>query len=160
VKPIPTIDSISAPAIKRGRKPGVKNKPKATEKMPKAAAKAKVTKLKVAVKPKATPAKRGPKPKIKAVNVEVKVIPAVKATKTATKTSKISKVSSEVKASTKRGPKPVAKASKAAKPSAKRGPKPKITLETVSDDGLPTLNKVLEAYAKSTGPRGKVGEIN
>jgi hypothetical protein len=25
---------------------------------------------------------------------------------------------------------------------------------------LPTLNKVLEAYAKSTGPRGKVGEIN
>jgi hypothetical protein len=25
---------------------------------------------------------------------------------------------------------------------------------------LPTLNKVLEAYAKSTGSRGKVGEIN
>jgi hypothetical protein len=33
-------------------------------------------------------------------------------------------------------------------------------LETVSDEGLPTLNKVLEAYAKSSGPRGKVGEIN
>ena len=48
----------------------------------------------------------------------------------------------------------------AAKPAAKRGPKPKITLETVSDEGLPTLNKVLEAYAKSSGPRGKVGEIN
>jgi cell division initiation protein len=31
---------------------------------------------------------------------------------------------------------------------------------TISDDGLPTLNKVLEAYAKSSGPRGKVGDIN
>jgi hypothetical protein len=31
---------------------------------------------------------------------------------------------------------------------------------TIEDDGLPTLNKVLEAYAKTTGPRGKVGEIN
>jgi cell division initiation protein len=30
----------------------------------------------------------------------------------------------------------------------------------IQDDGLPTLNKVLEAYAKSTGPRGKVGDIN
>jgi hypothetical protein len=25
---------------------------------------------------------------------------------------------------------------------------------------LPTLNKVLEAYAKSNGPKGKIGEIN
>lgn len=31
---------------------------------------------------------------------------------------------------------------------------------TIEDDGLPTLNKVLEAYAKTSGPRGKVGEIN
>jgi hypothetical protein len=62
------------------------------------------------------------------------------------------------KPAAKRGPKPKAKS--AAKPATKRGPKPKISLETVSDDGLPTLNKVLEAYAKSTGPRGKVGEIN
>jgi cell division initiation protein len=30
----------------------------------------------------------------------------------------------------------------------------------IQDDGLPSLNKVLEAYAKSTGPRGKVGDIN
>jgi hypothetical protein len=70
----------------------------------------------------------------------------------------------------KRGPKPKAKppvvqttkpATKTAtKPAAKRGPKPKISIDTITDDGLPTLNKVLEAYAKSSGPRGKVGEIN
>lgn len=28
------------------------------------------------------------------------------------------------------------------------------------DDSLPTLNKVLEAYAKSSAPQGKIGEIN
>ena len=149
VKPVASIDTIAAPAAKRGRKPGVKNKPKATAKKPKAtakkpiaavkptvaakvkvakptaAAKVKVVKPKAAakvkvVKPKAAPAKRGPKPKTNAVE------------------------SSEV----------------VVKLAAKRGPKPKISLETVSDEGLPTLNKVLEAYAKSSGPRGKVGEIN
>ncbi len=138
VKPVASVDIIASPAAKRGRKPGVKNKPKATAKKPKAtakkpiaavkptvAAKVKVAKPTVAVKgkvvkPKAAPAKRGPKPKTNAVE------------------------SSEV----------------VVKPAAKRGPKPKITLETVSDEGLPTLNKVLEAYAKSSGPRGKVGEIN
>ena len=105
-----------ATAAKRGRKPGVKNKPKVKAK-PKAAKPkvAKVAKPK-AVSPAAVPKKRGPKPKVQA-NAAVKT-------------------------------------------GAKRGPKPKISLETVSDDGLPTLNKVLEAYAKSTGPRGKVGEIN
>ena len=35
-----------------------------------------------------------------------------------------------------------------------------LDVSTIEDDGLPTLNKVLEAYAKTTGPRGKVGEIN
>jgi cell division initiation protein len=35
-----------------------------------------------------------------------------------------------------------------------------VSRENVGDDGLPTLNKVLAAYAKSTGPRGKIGDIN
>jgi cell division initiation protein len=96
-----SVETNPAAPVKRGRKPGVKNKPKA------------------------------------AVAKAIKNKPAAKA-KSAAKA------------------KPVAKA----KPAAKRGPKPKISLETVSDDGLPTLNKVLEAYAKSSGPRGKVGEIN
>ena len=133
VKPVASIDTVAAPSAKRGRKPGVKNKPKTKSEVkakPKPAAKA-AAKAKTAPKSKTTakavPAKRGPKPKVKSEAV-------IKAKPAAVKTSK---------------PAP-----------AKRGPKPKITLETVSDDGLPTLNKVLEAYAKSTGPRGKVGEIN
>jgi cell division initiation protein len=150
VKPVPSIENVAAPVAKRGRKPGGKNKQNSTAKKPKTVAKPKPVVSKTA------PAKRGPKPKTTAVNV----IPAVKVAKTTTKTSKIEKAPSKVKAPAKRGPKPVAKASKAAKPALKRGPKPKITLETVSDEGLPTLNKVLEAYAKSSGPRGKVGEIN
>jgi cell division initiation protein len=125
--------AVPTTASKRGRKPGVKNKPKTKSELKakakpaaKAAAKAKpAPKAKTAAK--AIPAKRGPKPKVKPAAV-------ITAKPVAVKTSK---------------PAP-----------AKRGPKPKITLETVSDDGLPTLNKVLEAYAKSTGPRGKVGEIN
>lgn len=32
--------------------------------------------------------------------------------------------------------------------------------EHAGDDGLPTLNKVLAAYAKSTGPKGKLEDIN
>ena len=61
--------------------------------------------------------------------------------------------------------KSVAKAKPAAKP-AKSVKKPAVKkgkhldASTIEDDGLPTLNKVLEAYAKTTGPRGKVGEIN
>ena len=35
-----------------------------------------------------------------------------------------------------------------------------LPIEKVGDDGLPTLNKVLAAYAKSTGPKGKIGDIN
>lgn len=35
-----------------------------------------------------------------------------------------------------------------------------LDASTIEDDGLPTLNKVLEAFAKSAGPRGKVGDIN
>jgi cell division initiation protein len=35
-----------------------------------------------------------------------------------------------------------------------------LDARTIEDDGLPTLNKVLETYAKSSGPRGKVGDIN
>ena len=110
---------------------------------------------------KATPAKRGPKPKVQA---EVVASPEIKAIKPAAKVAKPAKPSAKTAAkptarpAAKRGPKPKVKS--ATKPAIKRGPKPKISLETVSDDGLPTLNKVLEAYAKSTGPRGKVGEIN
>ena len=168
VQPVASIDTVAAPAAKRGRKPGVKNKPKVkVAKKPKVAAKAKVVKpiatpkTKATPKPKATPAKRGPKPKIQAIAPVAVLSPAAMSTQP------------EVKPAAKRGPKPksVAKTPKkakpakpaaksATKPAAKRGPKPKITLETVSDDGLPTLNKVLEAYAKSSGPRGKVGEIN
>ena len=35
-----------------------------------------------------------------------------------------------------------------------------LSASTTVDDGLPTLNKVLAAYAKSTGPKGKIGDIN
>ncbi len=35
-----------------------------------------------------------------------------------------------------------------------------LSSENGGDDGLPTLNKVLAAYAKSTGPKGKIGGIN
>ena len=106
--------------------------------------------------------KNKPKTKVKAkakpaAKAEAKVKPAAIA-KPATKAKPASKA-----APAKRGPKPKVKpaAVKTEKPApAKRGPKPKISLETVSDEGLPTLNKVLEAYAKSSGPRGKVGEIN
>lgn len=140
VKPVASIDTIAAPAAKRGRKPGVKNKPKAVAKSKAVvkvkAAKPKAVKAAVPAKPKAAPVKRGPKPKVQAEGSK-EVAPKAKAPKAV---------------------KPAAKSS--TKPAAKRGPKPKITLETVSDEGLPTLNKVLEAYAKSSGPRGKVGEIN
>jgi DivIVA domain-containing protein len=180
------VQPILAPvASKRGRKPGVKNKPKARSaaKLKPAAKTKPASKVKPAakvkpaskvkpaakVKPaskakpvtKATPAKRGPKPKVQA---EVVASPEIKAIKPAAKVAKPAKPSAKTaakptaKPAAKRGPKPKAKS--AAKPATKRGPKPKISLETVSDDGLPTLNKVLEAYAKSTGPRGKVGEIN
>jgi cell division initiation protein len=133
VKPVASIDTVVAPSAKRGRKPGVKNKPKTKSEAKAKAKPAAKAAAKIKTAPKSKPAS--------------KAIPA------------------------KRGPKPKVKpaavitakpvAVKTSKPApAKRGPKPKITLETVSDDGLPTLNKVLEAYAKSTGPRGKVGEIN
>jgi cell division initiation protein len=175
---VASIDTVAAPAAKRGRKPGVKNKPKtkvakkkATAKpkavKPKSVAKPKAVKPKATAIPKAAPVKRGPKPKVQSIIPEAVVSPVAKSTQPA------------VKPAAKRGPKPksVAKTPKtpktpktsksakpaaksATKPAAKRGPKPKISLETVSDDGLPTLNKVLEAYAKSSGPRGKVGEIN
>jgi cell division initiation protein len=62
--------------------------------------------------------------------------------------------------------KPAAKAAKAdakvVKPTAKKKPTKSNHLDVgaIEDDGLPTLNKVLEAYAKSSGPRGKVGDIN
>jgi DivIVA domain-containing protein len=180
------VQPILAPvASKRGRKPGVKNKPKAKSaaKLKPAAKTKPASKVKPAarvkpaskvkpaakVKPaskakpvtKATPAKRGPKPKIQG---EVVASPEIKAIKPAAKVAKPAKPSAKTAAkptarpAAKRGPKPKVKS--ATKPAIKRGPKPKISLETVSDDGLPTLNKVLEAYAKSTGPRGKVGEIN
>lgn len=54
--------------------------------------------------------------------------------------------------------KPVSKAKE--KPAAKPKKANHLDVRTIEDDGLPTLNKVLEAYAKSSGPRGKVGDIN
>ncbi|MFL0161940.1 DivIVA domain-containing protein [Aquirufa salirivi] len=69
----------------------------------------------------------------------------------------------------KRGRKPKSTViSQAAKPVNSRGPKnptsPKKKgidpTQLSPDDSLPTLNKVLEAYAKSSGPQGKIGEIN
>lgn len=174
------VQPILAPvASKRGRKPGVKNKPKAKSaaKLKPAAKTKSASKVKPAVKvkpaakvkpavkvkplTKATSAKRGPKPK---VHAEVVASPEIKAIKPAANAAKPAKAATKntakptVKSVAKRGPKPKVKSD--AKPATKRGPKPKISLEAVSDDGLPTLNKVLEAYAKSTGPRGKVGEIN
>jgi cell division initiation protein len=55
-------------------------------------------------------------------------------------------------------PKPVAK--KKAKLVSKPAKSNHLDASTIEDDGLPTLNKVLEAYAKSSGPRGKVGDLN
>jgi cell division initiation protein len=136
VAPIaPLVTAAPTTTSKRGRKPGVKNKPK--------------TKVKPAAK---SVAKVKPAPKAKPAT---KAVAKAKPASTAKSTDKAIPV--------KRGPKPKAKpaAVKTEKSvPAKRGPKPKISLETVSDEGLPTLNKVLEAYAKSSGPRGKVGEIN
>ena len=57
--------------------------------------------------------------------------------------------------------KPVSKPKSVAKAKSKVVSKPNhLDVSTIEDDGLPTLNKVLEAYAKSSGPRGKVGDIN
>ena len=140
-----SIESNPATVSKRGRKPGVKNKPKTAKVKP--AAKPKVAKAIPAAKPKVVKAKPAAKPKV------AKVKPAAK--------PKVVKAK-PMAAPAKRGPKPKAKPPvvQTTKPAAKRGPKPKVSLDTVTDDGLPTLNKVLEAYAKSSGPRGKVGEIN
>lgn len=103
--------------------------------------------------------KRGRKPGVKNKLKTAKAKPVAKA--------KVVKAKPVIKAKpkatpAKRGPKPKAKPliAQTTKPAAKRGPKPKVSLDAVTDDGLPTLNKVLEAYAKSSGPRGKVGEIN
>jgi DivIVA domain-containing protein len=134
VKPVISMETGVASPAKRGRKPGVKNKPKAVNKSKaKAKPKLKAVKPKAVKSPKA-PAKRGPKPKVQA-----------------TTTTQAQPVTKAAKPVIKSAAKPAAKAPKT--PS-KRGPKPKISLETVSDEGLPTLNKVLEAYAKSSGPRG------
>jgi cell division initiation protein len=89
---------------------------------------------------------------------EVVATPSV-STKVAKSVPKTAKPSPKVaKSATK-----VAKAdAKVVKPAAKKKPTKSSRLDvgTIEDDGLPTLNKVLEAYAKSSGPRGKVGEIN
>ena len=140
INPPTLTESNPATVSKRGRKPGVKNKPKTAKVKP--AAKPKVVKAKPAAKPKVAKAKPAAKPKV------AKAKPVIKAKPMA--------------APAKRGPKPKTKPpiAQTTKPAAKRGPKPKVILDTVTDDGLPTLNKVLEAYAKSSGPRGKVGEIN
>jgi cell division initiation protein len=154
VKPVASIDSVSGSAVaptasKRGRKPGIKNQPKAQLKPVKPAKAVKLAKPAKSAKP-AKPAKLAkPAKPAKSVKLSKPAKPTPEATSAASKVT-----------SGKRGPKPKAVTTEKAKPAAKRGPKPKISLETVSDEGLPTLNKVLEAYAKSSGPRGKVGEIN
>ncbi len=81
---------------------------------------------------------------------------AAKVVKTAPKTAK-----SGAKVA-KPGTKVAKTAAKVVKPTPKKKPAKSARLDasTIEDDGLPTLNKVLEAYAKSSGPRGKVGEIN
>ena len=156
INPPTSIESNQATVSKRGRKPGVKNKPKAVKVKPAAkpkVAKAKVAKAKPAAKPKVAKAKPAAKPKA------AKAKPAAK--------PKVAKAKPAAKPKTtaapaQRGPKPksMPPVAQTTKPAAKRGPKPKVSLDTITDDGLPTLNKVLEDYAKSTGPRGKVGEIN
>lgn len=157
-----SIESNPATVSKRGRKPGVKNKPKTAKVKP--AAKPKVVKAKPAAKPKVAKAKPAAKPKVAKAKPAAK--PKVAKAKLVAK-PKVVKAKPVIKAKpmaapAKRGPKPKAKppVAQTTKPAAKRGPKPKVSLDTVTDDGLPTLNKVLEAYAKSSGPRGKVGEIN
>lgn len=178
VSPIVPLEPTAATTpVKRGRKPGVKNKPKAKAKAPLKEKKVKLTpaapkaklasKVVVKAKPETkskpvenvTPAKRGPKPKVKSEEVNAPKPAVVKAAKPAAfKKAKPTAIKVAKPVTVKKAKTPAVKAEKQAP--AKRGPKPKISLETVTDEGLPTLNKVLEAYAKSTGPRGKVGEIN
>lgn len=70
-----------------------------------------------------------------------------------TKPSKVQKTPTKAKTPSKEG------ATKSKKTTTTKKGK-HLDVSTIEDDGLPTLNKVLEAYAKTTGPRGKVGEIN
>jgi cell division initiation protein len=162
INPPTSIESNQATVSKRGRKPGVKNKPKAVKVKP--AAKPKVVKAKPAAKPIVAKAKPAAKPKVaKAIPAaKPKVVKAKPAAKPKVAKAKPAAKPKTTAAPAKRGPKPKSKppVAQTTKPAAKRGPKPKVSLDTITDDGLPTLNKVLEAYAKSTGPRGKVGEIN
>lgn len=60
---------------------------------------------------------------------------------------------------TKRGRKPKASA-EPQKVVKKAGRPKKNTSDLPTDDGLPTLGKVLEAYAKSNQPKGGIAEIN
>jgi cell division initiation protein len=68
------------------------------------------------------------------------------------------KKASPAKKSVSKGKPAATPAKLAKKPAVKKGKH--LDASTIEDDGLPTLNKVLEAYAKTSGPRGKVGEIN
>jgi cell division initiation protein len=68
------------------------------------------------------------------------------------------KKASPAKKSVSKGKPAATPAKPAKKPAVKKGKH--LDASTIEDDGLPTLNKVLEAYAKTSGPRGKVGEIN
>jgi cell division initiation protein len=68
------------------------------------------------------------------------------------------KKASPAKKSVSKGKPAATPAKPAKKPALKKGKH--LDASTIEDDGLPTLNKVLEAYAKTSGPRGKVGEIN
>jgi cell division initiation protein len=100
--------------------------------------------------------KEVPSKEEKKKEVVAKPSAAAKVVKTAPKTAKSG--AKVAKAGTK-----VAKtAAKVVKPTPKKKPtkSARLDVSTIEDDGLPTLNKVLEAYAKSSGPRGKVGEIN
>jgi cell division initiation protein len=110
-------------------------------------------------------APRAPKQVKKAKKTSVKAKPKGKVGRPKSKSSS----NTEQKIPAKRGRKPKAiiiaePVKKATSQGAKKIPVRKNKgidpTQLSPDDSLPTLNKVLEAYAKSSGPQGKIGEIN
>ena len=87
---------------------------------------------------------------------------AITKTKAAPKAKALTKAKSAKPSKSAPNPlKPNSKLKPAGQVKTPRGVKKTVSKEMdIQDDGLPTLNKVLEAYAKSTGPRGKIGDIN
>lgn len=73
------------------------------------------------------------------------------------KTRRVKKANSEAMVNEKED---LGKINRAKSSTKKKMTKSDLSAENGGDDGLPTLNKVLAAYAKSTGPKGKIGDIN